>query len=97
MQEESDSLLKFNTFKDMGKLKYLTGCKNIRVLFVFAVQHDLRHKARLVAGSHLDDPSTDGTYSSVFSLQSMRIAIVAAELNNLESMTRDVSSAYLEA
>ena len=97
MQEEINSLLKFNTFKDMGKLPFLAGYKNIRVHFVFAVKHDLRHKARLVAGGHLTDPTTDGTYSSVVSLQSMRIAIAAAELNNLEIMVGDVSSAYLEA
>jgi hypothetical protein len=69
MQEEIDSFLKFNTCKDMGKLPYLTGYKNIRVHFVFAVKHDLRHKARLVVGGHLTDPSIDGAYSSVVSLQ----------------------------
>jgi hypothetical protein len=96
MQEKIDSMLKFSTFKDMGKLPYLVGCKNIRVHFAFAVKHDLRHKARLVAGGHLTDPSTDGTYSSVVFIQSMRIAIVAARLKNLDIMVGDVSLAYLE-
>jgi hypothetical protein len=81
----------------MGKLPYLAGCKNFRVYFVLAVKHDLRHKARLVTGGHLTDPSTDGTYSIVVSLQSMRIAMAAAELNKLDIMLGDVSSAYLEA
>jgi hypothetical protein len=97
MQEELDSLLKFNTFKDMSELLYLTGYKNMKAHFVFAVKHDLHHKARLVAGGHLTDPSIDGTYSSVVSLQIMRIVTVAAERNNLAIMVGDVSSVYLEA
>jgi hypothetical protein len=62
------------------------------------VKHDLHHKARLVAGGHLTDPNnTDNTYSSVVSLCSMRIAIAAAELNELDIMVGDISSAYLDA
>jgi hypothetical protein len=97
MKEQIDSLQKFNKFKDMGKIPFLADHKKIIVHFVFAVKHDLRHKARHVAGRHLTDPNTDGTYSSVVSLRSMRIAIVAEELNNLDIMVSDVSSAYLEA
>jgi Reverse transcriptase (RNA-dependent DNA polymerase) len=63
----------------------------------FAVKHDLRHKARLVAGGHLTDPDIEGTYSGAVSLRTILIALVAAELNNLEIMVGDVSSAYLEA
>ena len=97
MKAEIDSLNEFNTFKDKGKIPYLDGHKNIIVHFVFAVKHDLRHKARLVAGGHLTDPSTEGTYSGVVSLRSMRIALTVAELNKLDIMVGDVSSAYLEA
>ena len=97
MQEEIDSLLGFDTFVDKGKLPFLEGYKNIIVHFVFAVKHDLRHKARLVAGGHLTDPNIDGTYSGVVSLRTMRIALVAAELNCLDIMVGDVTSAYLEA
>jgi hypothetical protein len=97
MNEEIDSLQKFNTFKDVGKVHFLEDHMKIIVHFVFAVKHDLRHKARLVAGGHLTDPTTDGTYSTFVSLRSMRIAILAAELNNLDIMVGDISSAYLEA
>jgi Reverse transcriptase (RNA-dependent DNA polymerase) len=52
----------------------------------------------LVAGGHLTDPNTtDNTYSSILYLCSMRIAIAAAELNELDIMVSEVSSAYLEA
>jgi hypothetical protein len=98
MQEEINSLLDYSTFEDKGKFKYLTGYKNIHVHFVFAVKHDLRHKTQLVAGGHLTDPNTtDNTNSSVVSLCRMCIAIAAAELNELDIMVGDISSAYLEA
>jgi hypothetical protein len=44
MQAEINSLLDHSTFEDKGKIKYLTGYKNIRVHFVFVVKHDLCHK-----------------------------------------------------
>ena len=81
MNEEITSLHKYNTFKDHGKISYVPDYKRIMVHFVFAIKHDLRHKARLVAGGHLTDSSIDGTYSGVFSLRSIRICMLAAELN----------------
>jgi hypothetical protein len=53
MHEEISSLLDYSTFEDKGKLRYLNGCKNICVHFVFVIKHDLRYKAQLVAGNHL--------------------------------------------
>ncbi|HSN65751.1 MAG TPA: reverse transcriptase domain-containing protein, partial [Fusibacter sp.] len=97
IEEELNSLNAYDTFEDKGKISYLQGHKNIIVHFVFAVKHDLRHKARLVAGGHLTDPTTEGTYSGVVQLRSLRIALLAAELNNLDIMVGDISSAYLEA
>jgi hypothetical protein len=52
----------------------------------------------LVVSGHLIDPNTtDNANSSVVSLRSIRISIAAAELNDLDIMVGDVSSAYLEA
>jgi Reverse transcriptase (RNA-dependent DNA polymerase) len=94
MQEEIDSLLAYSTFTGDGHIKFLPGYQNIHVHFVFAVKHDLRHNACLVAGGHLTDPNTtDSKYSSVVSLRRMRIAIAAGELNNLFMMVGDISSA----
>jgi hypothetical protein len=97
INEEINAMHSFSTFEDKGRIKYLQGYKNIIVHFIFDVKHDLRHRARLVAGGHLTDPNTEGTYSGVVSLRTMRIALVAAELNDLSIMVGDVSSAYLEA
>ena len=59
----------YQTFDDKGK-GYRPGpdYKKIRVHLVFAVKHDGRHKARLVAGGHLTETPID----SVYSLQGIR-------------------------
>jgi hypothetical protein len=97
MEKEIGNIQQYETFKDMGNISYMPGYKKIIVHFVFAVKHDLRHKARLVAGGHLTDPTTEGSYSSVVNLRSLRICVVAAETNGLSIMVGDISSAYLEA
>ena len=97
MKVEIETLNMYNTFKDMGKIKHVEGHSKIPVRFVFDVKHDLRHRARLVAGGHRTEKTMEGTYSSVVSLKSIRIALLAAELNGLDVMCGDISSAYLEA
>ena len=59
MDEERDQLDDYTTFKNLGKGIFPKdkGYKRINVHFVFAVKHDLRYKARLVAGGHLTDPA----------------------------------------
>jgi hypothetical protein len=86
VKEEIDALLMLITFIDHSKIPYL----ECIVHFVFDVKHHLCHKARLVAGGHLTDPNTDGTYSGVVNLQTMRIAITVGEMNNLKVMVGDV-------
>ena len=47
----------YDTFKDIGKNAPISSdYKKIRVHLVFAVKHDGRHKARLVADGHLTVP-----------------------------------------
>jgi Reverse transcriptase (RNA-dependent DNA polymerase) len=96
MTKEIDNLHSYNTFKDMGPVKYVNGYKKIIVNFIFAIKHDLRHKARLVADGHLTEATSKDSYSSVISLCSLCICLVAAELNGLKTMVGDISSAYLE-
>jgi hypothetical protein len=96
MKEEVDALLMVFTSIDHGKIPYLVGFKNYSS-FSFDVKQDIWHKAHLVAGGHLTNPRTDGTYSVVVNLHTMRIAITVGEMNDLKIMVGDVSSAYLEA
>ena len=98
MALEMAQLQEFKTFTDLGKdAKPPPDHLKIRVHFVFAVKHDGRHKARLVADGHLTDTPLDSVYSGVVSLRSLRIVIFLAELNDLELYGADVSNAYLEA
>jgi hypothetical protein len=97
MTKEINNVQAYDTFKDMGQVTHVPGYKKIIVHFVFAVKHDLRHKARLVAGGHLTEPTAEGSYSSVVNLRSLRLCLVAAEVNSLKIMVGDISSAYLEA
>ena len=97
-KKELLQLDEYNTFKDMGKgHEPSREYQKIRVHFVYAVKHDLRHKARLVAGGHLTDPTMDNAYSGVVTLRSMRLALVIGELNGLTPMVGDIGNAYLEA
>jgi Reverse transcriptase (RNA-dependent DNA polymerase) len=88
----------YNVFDDKGK-GYNPGpdYKKIRVHMVYAVKHNGKHRARLVAGGHLTDTPIDSVYSSVVSLRGIRILAFLAELNELELWATDIGSAYLKS
>ena len=73
------------------------GYQKIRVHLIFAVKHDGRHKAKLVAGGHLTPDPIESIYSGVVSIRSPRLVIFLAKLNNLEAWGADIGNAYLEA
>ena len=77
--------------------KELIGYTEITCHMVFDVKMDFTRKARFVAGGHLTDAPETVTYSSVVSRDSVRIALLAAELNGLDVMSCDVGNAYLNA
>ena len=77
---ETNQLLEYETFIDKGKGgKPPDGYKWIKVLWVYDVKHNLRHKARCVAGGHLTDPSKDNAYCGVVSLRTMRLALLIGD------------------
>ena len=87
----------YKTFIDKGhRAPVPRGFREIKVRFVYDCKHDLRHKARLVAGGHLT-PTDESSYSGVVSLKSMRLALLIGELNGLKPMVGDIGNAYLEA
>ena len=72
--------------------------KKIDCHMVFDIKlGNLARKARFVAGGHQTDPPKDTTYSSVVSRDSVRIAFLAAALNDLDILAADVQNAYLNA
>jgi Reverse transcriptase (RNA-dependent DNA polymerase) len=88
---EMKQLADYKTFIDKGKDGIPSdGYKKIRCHMVYDVKHDGCHKSRLVAGGHLE-----GVYSSVVSLQGIRLVTFLSELNKLWGI--DIGNAYLEA
>lgn len=95
---EMNQVNEYDTFIDKGiGFRPGTDWKRINVHLVFAVKHDGRHKARLVAGGHLTDTPIDSVYSSVVSLRGIRMLTFLAELNDMECWCTDVGNAYLES
>ena len=95
---ETRQLFAYDTFQDIGKgTPVPEGYKLIRVHLVFDVKHDLRHKARMVAGGHLTDIPVDSVYSGVVSLRGVRLVVFIGELNGLKVWATDIGNAYLEA
>jgi Reverse transcriptase (RNA-dependent DNA polymerase) len=96
-QVELDNLAAYETFQDLGKgAKPPDGYQKIRMIWVYDCKHDFRYKARMVAGGHVTPP-VDDSYSSVISLEIMRLTLIVGELNGLELMVGDIGNAYLEA
>ena len=104
---EMNQINEYKVFQDHGKAQYdpksrkvsnaPNGYQKNRVHLIFAVIHDGRHKARLVAGGHLTPDPIESIYSGVVSIRSLRLVIFLATLNNLEVWGADIANAYLEA
>ena len=97
---EMKQLWDYDTFIDKGpytKASIPPGFKKIKVHLVYAVKHDGRHKARLVADGHLTDLPLNSVYAGVVSIRGMKMCIFIAELNDMEAFATDIGNAYLEA
>ena len=97
MDLELSQIHEYKVFKDTGKAQFHDGkavipdgFQKIRVHFVYAVKHDGKFKARLVADGHL-------TKEPVVSLRSLRMVVFLSQLNDFEIWEADVGNAYLEA
>ena len=73
------------------------GYKEIITHLIFVVNHDGRHKSRMIADGDLIDVPLDSVYSGVVSLRGLRLVVFLAELNGLETDATDIGNAYLEA
>jgi len=88
----------FSSFEDLGfGGNPSPDYKKIIVHMVYAVKHDRRHKARLIAGGHLTETPINFVYSSVVSLHGIRLLTFVAELNNLEVWATNIGNACLES
>ena len=64
---------------------------------VFDVKIDFTHKTCFMASGHVTDTPETITYSSIVSRDSVRIALLIAELNGLDVLSFDIGNAYLNA
>ena len=82
MDLELTQIHEYKVFRDTGKAKFHNGkvvtpdgFQKIRVHFVYAVKHDGRFKARLVADGHHTKEPVESIYSGVVSLRSLRMVV----------------------
>ena len=104
---EMDQINESKVFQDHGKpnidpksrkvSNVPDGYQKIRVHLIFAVKHDGRHMARLVAGGHLTPDPIESINSGVVSIRSLRLVKCLAKLNTLEVWRADIGNEYLEA
>ena len=88
------------TFIDKGKFntqRIPKGHKKITAHLVFDVEHDGRHKARMVAGGHLTNTPLESACAGVVSPRGLQMCIFLAELNGLAPCATDIGNACLEA
>jgi len=69
----------------------------ITLLWTFAVKYDGRKRARCVAGGHMTPDLEEDLYSGVVDLEVVRLAFVAATLQDLRVIAADIGSAYIQA
>jgi hypothetical protein len=74
------------------------GHKKIPCHMIFDIKMtDFGRKARLVAGGHVTEAPAAMTYASIFSHETVRIALIIAALNSLDVKTGDVMNTYITA
>ena len=96
--KEKKQLFDFDTFEVLNKNeKAPKGYKRIPAFYVFDVKHDLRRKARFVAGSHMSIAPKEDSYSSVVDHENVRITLFLDEHNDLNVMAAEIGNAYLHA
>ena len=97
LQLKIDKLLKFKTFLiyDKGEID-LKDYTYVPLLTVFNVKFDGRHKCWYVANGSVTDKLSDEIYSGIVGIDSVRIALLLAQLNGLQVCAGDVSCAFLQ-
>ena len=83
-------------FHDPG-YKLQTDYQKTTLRVIFDVKHDLRRKARLVAGGHLVELLDTNVYSSTVKPISVKILHVIAAKQGLKQLCGDVGNAYINA
>jgi hypothetical protein len=98
-REEIKQLMEFKIFKILDKgVKSFPNMEKytyVPLHLVYDVKFDLRRKVRIVAGGNWTDPPDSDIYSGVESIESVRLSLFIAALNNLLICAADVGNAFL--
>ena len=100
IDKELKQLREHETFVNKGLFSQVgvpAGCQLIKVMWVFAVKHDGRCKARLAANGNLTAVPLNSVCAGAVSLRGLRMALFPAERNGLETWAADIGNACLEA
>ena len=62
----------------------------------YDVNHDGRHKARLVADGHLTDIPVESVHYGVFYLRGIRILVFITDINKMETWAKNIGNGYLD-
>ena len=94
---EIAQLNSYETFKVIEEdMPTPMGYKRIPHHIIFDVKFDGRLKARLVAGGHrTPDVPKEESFSTVVSMEAVRLVFILAKMNNREVCAGDVGNAYL--
>ena len=93
-EELENNIVAFEILSD-GK-KAPIGQQFVQCHMVFDIKMEVfRHKARQVAGSHMNKTPATNTYASVMSRQRVRIALMIVTLNDLEAKSGGILNAYV--
>ncbi len=85
----------YRTFRVAGGGVDLSDYTRIPYHFVFDVKFDLRRKARLVAGGNHTQPPKEDIFSGVVGMETIRMAFLIAEMNDLSVCAADIGNAFL--
>ena len=86
MDLELTQIREYKVFKDTSKVQFHNGkivTPDGFLHFVYAVKHDGRFKARLVADGYLTKEPVDSIYSGEVSLRSLRMVLFLSQLNQV--------------
>ena len=88
-----------HTVEDMRDVKVLPGYQDIgcRMTFDNKTYRNFTRKARFVAGGCTNDLPESITYSSVVYMNSVRIAFILAELNDIDVFAVNIGYAYFNS
>jgi hypothetical protein len=94
-KKELDSINSHEVFRLATKEDDLREYKRIPYQMIFDVKHDLRRKARLVAGGHMTNPPVEDVYSGVVGMNTVRLAFAVGAMQGLDVCAADISTAFL--